>query len=209
MKYYLLDPTGNITALVTDDTPAEEIFKKEPDCEQVGYIEYRDGCDIYLRMAGGEFCGNATMCAAYLTGKKEADVFVEGTGHVKVKTDGNTGSVLMPKPYEITALNGYPMVRFKGMDHIIIEDRELDESLIKEWCIGEAMGFMYLKGNELKPLVYVRDIDTLFYENSCASGTCAIGEYKGKPVELKEPAGKLKYENGYLTGSVRLIQAFL
>lgn len=208
MKYYLFDPTGNITALIADDTPADVIMKKHPECEQAGYIEYRDGSDICLRMAGGEFCGNATMCAAFLTGKKNVKVLAEGTGIVNAQVSGDEVRVEMPRPLEITEKNGYPMVRFKGIDHVIIED-DLDPGLIRQWCEGEAIGFMYLKGTELKPLVYVKGADTLFWENSCGSGTCAVGEWLDKPVEIRNPAGILKYENGCLIGHVKLIKAFL
>ena len=204
MKYYLFNPTGNITALIEDGN-ASEIMKMEPNCEQAGYIGKKAGADISLSMAGGEFCGNATMCAAYLTGKTDVKVHVEGTGIVNVRINGNTGEVEMPEVREITTLNGYPLVRFKGIDHVIIED-DLDSSLIEKWCIGEAMGFMYLNGNNLKPLVYVKSIQTLFYENSCASGTAAVGEYLKRKVSLNNPAGVLEYDKGILKGSVELIK---
>ena len=78
IQYCKFDPTGNITALVETkvdiaDQPAvaARIMEEEPDVEQVGFITYvkdaapADGSAlISLRMAGGEFCGNATMCAA-------------------------------------------------------------------------------------------------------------------------------------------------
>ena len=206
MNYYLFNPTGNITALITDNTPAQEVMNAEPSCEQAGYIGNKEGYDIYLRMAGGEFCGNATMCAASLTGKEETEVYVEGTGPVKVRKRGNKYSVKMPEPVEISMLNGYPLVRFEGIDHVICEDGSLDSEKITEWCTGKAMGFMYLDGNELKPLVYVKDADTLFWENSCASGTCSVGEYLNKAVRLKNPAGILEYDGGWLTGTVELLK---
>lgn len=69
--YTILDPTGNITAIV--ESPVEtslqvevatELMSRHPEVEQVGFISY----DPFpsLRMAGGEFCGNASMCAAAL-----------------------------------------------------------------------------------------------------------------------------------------------
>ena len=39
-----------------------------PSCEQVGFIVPKQGGeDIRLSMAGGEFCGNASVCAAALS----------------------------------------------------------------------------------------------------------------------------------------------
>ena len=76
--YSILNPSGNITALVT--TPVEiplqpetaaRIMRKHPDVEQVGFVSFEDpektGIHATLRMAGGEFCGNASMCAAALS----------------------------------------------------------------------------------------------------------------------------------------------
>lgn len=51
---------------------------------------------------------------------------------------------------------------------------------------------------EIKPIVWVRDIETLFYETACASGTAAVGIWKAfqtskKVVNVKilQPSGKL------------------
>ena len=80
IQYCIFDPTGNITALVETgvdiaDQPAAaaRIMELEPDVEQVGFITYADNdaikegsVPVSIRMAGGEFCGNATMCAAAL-----------------------------------------------------------------------------------------------------------------------------------------------
>ena len=71
VEYTVLDPTGNITILVT--TPVEiphqpyvasKLMELMPKAEQVGFLSETAGCDIALRMAGGEFCGNASMSAA-------------------------------------------------------------------------------------------------------------------------------------------------
>ena len=96
IKYSILDPTGNITALVETETEiamqpavAAEIMKLHPEVEQVGFVRFdtsgkadvKSGsssagqqlCDGELRMAGGEFCGNATMSAAALLLMRGAD----------------------------------------------------------------------------------------------------------------------------------------
>ena len=69
LKYSIWDPTGNITALVETQTSidrqpevAARIMDLHPEVEQVGFVS--KVLRPYLRMAGGEFCGNASMCAA-------------------------------------------------------------------------------------------------------------------------------------------------
>lgn len=68
IEYYLIDPTGNITILVRSEVPVEKqpaiaelLMKKEPCAEQVGFVGNNS-----LRMAGGEFCGNAAISTAAL-----------------------------------------------------------------------------------------------------------------------------------------------
>ncbi len=142
LKYYILDPTGNITILAEGDVPAAgraataaKLMELEPTAEQVGFVCYgrtsaEKNCDtdhdISLTMAGGEFCGNATMSAAVLRvarenggfagetsgtrrkyGIYEVDVLASGAEgirrvHVEEKEDGSYfGSVDMPKPLSV------------------------------------------------------------------------------------------------------------
>ena len=68
LHYTLIDPTKNITLLVT--TPVQRqlqpqtaawLLRHEPQAEQVGFLEPSDTAPARLQMMGGEFCGNATM----------------------------------------------------------------------------------------------------------------------------------------------------
>ena len=69
-RYVLLDPTGNITALVLDQADpyderriTRELLKRS---EQVAYLEApkNPGAVAAIRLMGGEFCGNAAMASA-------------------------------------------------------------------------------------------------------------------------------------------------
>ena len=68
LRYTVVDPTKNITLLVT--TPVSRalqpqtaawLLRREKDAEQVGFLETSDTAPARLQMMGGEFCGNATM----------------------------------------------------------------------------------------------------------------------------------------------------
>ena len=139
IHYTLLNPTGNITLLVESSVPLEEqpalakkLMELEPETEQVGFVKFfppdgvlRLDADVELRMAGGEFCGNATMSAAALylertaecvdppaesgwaevrTAERTVTVRVSGTAEpVRVRMealeDGSwRGTVAMPRP---------------------------------------------------------------------------------------------------------------
>ena len=259
LKYCIFDPTGNITALVETavdiaDQPAaaSHIMELEPDVEQVGFISYAEDpaagvAPVSLRMAGGEFCGNATMCAAALFAIRSG---LQG-GAVPVKVWGisapfevmlerqaalnYSAAVRIPPALDMDELRladgmlpgsdslSLPIVRMEGISHVIIEpdsgffglkdDPALAETLLRGWCgvLGaECLGMMFLgEGAAIRPmipLVYVPGADTMFWENSCASGSAAAGMYlaakAGAPVDVTfdEPAGRMRVESDPVTG---------
>ena len=254
LEYCIFDPTGNITALVETDVDIEDqpaaaarIMELEPDVEQVGFISYAgntaDGSvPVSLRMAGGEFCGNAAMCAAALFAIRSG---LQG-GAVPVRISGATAPVLVrlkrqaegsfgaaaeiPPAIRIGMVDTLPIVEMEGISHIIIEpdsglfgikeDSALAESLLRQWCgaLGaDCLGMMFLseaatgaaiagESRVLTPLVYVPGADTMFWENSCASGSAAAGMYlaarTGAPVDVTfdEPAGRLRVESDPASG---------
>lgn len=76
LRVSIFDPTGNITALVESSVAPEEqsaaaarIMERFPRVEQVGFVRLprESAAPVELCMAGGEFCGNASMSAAALS----------------------------------------------------------------------------------------------------------------------------------------------
>ena len=225
LRYIRMNPSGNITLLVTDDVPrsqqgeiANRLMQLDPTAEQVGFLEETTipGARARLQMMGGEFCGNATMSlAAFLALQDDLPEGEEHTYPLEVSGAGKlipcfvsrsgdciTGTVPMPLPREITeaeVLPGVklPMVRFDGIDHIIIGNREISpeqaQGRIASLCAelnADALGMLFTDGSfsALKPLVYVRSTDSAVWENACGSGSAAIGAYcawkSGKGVQL-------------------------
>ncbi|MBQ9551733.1 MAG: diaminopimelate epimerase [Clostridia bacterium] len=178
LHYVLLDPTGNITALVTDPLPparqpsaAAQLMQKEPTCEQVGFVK-----QDHLRMAGGEFCGNAALSAAALycrlhplpqADERLVSLLVFGQENaVEVRVTPQTertffGTVSMPLPLAVApctlrfAGETYALTRvdFAGMTHLIAAqpiEKQTAEKAIKVWCEAlkaEALGIMLLSEN--------------------------------------------------------------
>ena len=156
MRTYILNPTGNITALVVspyDDARktsiAAEIMREHPEVEQVGFVCFNEFpkalCNVTLEMAGGEFCGNASISAAALycrflppaqlewpisvrlmvSGARESvDVSVQ-----KVDDNCYKGTVQIPQALEIrhkefsfgNITEALPIVHLGGISHIIIQ----------------------------------------------------------------------------------------
>jgi len=226
LRYYLLDPTKNMTILVETPVPPESqpflasaLLHAEPTAEQVGFLSADNAdCALTLRMAGGEFCGNATMSAAALyclqNGIDAGTVRVRSSGagsaplsvHVKKEGQGYSCTIEMPRPKRIIEVFGCPLVEFDGISHLIITDpmaRSDAEAKIKQHChdLGaDGLGYMLMNASEetLTPLVYVASPETLFWESSCASGSAAVGAYlaaqHGSAVDLRlrEPGGVLR-----------------
>lgn len=253
IRYSIFDPTGNITALVSDNVPvpqqpsvAAEIMRLHPAVEQVGFVSFpwlsESGCLPELRMAGGEFCGNASMCAAAFyafslqqAGEDEPErVFLRVSGacepvEVKLKREDPTSwaaGVKLPPALSVGSVElrwndisaSLPLVRMEGIAHLIIgtespfftlkDDREAAGQAVKVWCEAcraPGLGLMFLEaadgGYHLTPLVYIPGSDTLFWENSCASGSAATGillaakNGHAADLALKEPGGILRVES--------------
>ena len=143
-QYVILDPTGNVTALVTDavDPEDEKSLTREllKQSEQVAYLEApsQPGAVSSVRLMGGEFCGNAAMAAAAwlvrdeLKTGKEISLLLQVSGAakpvfctVKATATGYAGTVQMPDAPGISkeTLCGIPftVVRMEGITHLICE----------------------------------------------------------------------------------------
>lgn len=177
LEYIIADPTGNITALILTPVPEGEqpkiaamLMSRERTVEQTGFLGLTER-GVELRMAGGEFCGNAAMsaAAAYASAlglsageKVTMPVRVSGVSEpVTVELEAQSGrsfsaAVDMPRPLSLGlkhfSLGGaryfLPLVRFPGITHIIAPgdmDKQEAERAAREWCAvlnAPALGMM-------------------------------------------------------------------
>ncbi len=171
--YILMDPTKNMTILVETPVPPEsqpsvaaKLMKLEPAAEQVGFLSCAGSanhsertstaswpnakdrpaqCAISLRMAGGEFCGNAAMSAAayysMCAGITEGQVSVQVSGtpvpvtvDIKRPENENAASrraaVHMPHPVSVETVSfpegqTLPVVTFLGISHVIVNKTDI------------------------------------------------------------------------------------
>lgn len=169
INYYKINPTGNITLIV--ETPvsresqaavAARLMEKDPDAEQVGFLEIPENpdCKLRLQMMGGEFCGNATIAAAALhmsmkcpSPSDKSDFYIEVSGACKplnicvecLGENSFSGSLSMPLPeaYSDCELlyDGkryiLPVIRMPGICHAVVTaglSPEFAKKVIAEWC---------------------------------------------------------------------------
>lgn len=102
----------------------------------------------------------------------------------------------------------YPAVVFEGITHVILEHVEpteaLARSVIQEAARktnSEAAGAIFIQGEHMTPVVWVRATDSFIWESSCGSGTLAAAVWLGRNMlagtyscELIQPGGILKAE---------------
>lgn len=205
IKVTIVKPAGNDTALVEGIPAKkyrkqinDKIMQLFPNVEQVGF--YKTSSTPRLEMAGGEFCGNATRSFAYLflKGKKGQDNF-KASGVKELLNAGikssKTSFAQMPiyKSFDRVKQLEKDLckVEIKGITHLITplsnfskENLKMEgKKLLKKYDLLQtvpASGVMFYTKLEdgsykLDPIVWVRDIQSLFYETACASGTTAFG----------------------------------
>lgn len=128
-----------------------------------------------------------------------------------------------------SALKSVKAVDFGGILHLIIpdipaylENFEHVKKFVYDRFNPPAMGAMFYdtKNETLAPVVYVKDVDSTYFEGSCASGTaaCAIAFGSEKPdgdytFTFPQPAGTInasvevrggKVQNVYIKGPVEI-----
>ena len=164
-------------------------------------------------------------------GKKKITVNVSGCNHpltAIVDEKAKDSVVQMPLPVGVkmvdtspAGLEGeYPMVVFEGITHIVIPGVEAEAETfdrIKNYIYDEidpgmdAFGVMFINEEKdlMAPVVYVRDVDTTYFEGSCASGTAAAATAKATKEDdgiyqfvFRQPDGTLNAEITKMDGKI-------
>ena len=183
--------------------------------EQAGFLVPGDS---HFEMSGGEFCGNAARAAAMLFSKFDDDVescvfTMSGyEGPVKgsvVWADDNNANVTVHfenlpvevKPLTVSGNIPAELVDLGGIVHVLIEG-ELPEdyeaqhkAITAELGLQErgAVGVNWISRHDddvmLHPVVWVRSIDSFFYETACGSGSIAAAAATGSE-NIVQPSGQ-------------------
>ncbi|KKS41420.1 MAG: hypothetical protein UV61_C0008G0106 [Candidatus Gottesmanbacteria bacterium GW2011_GWB1_43_11] len=180
--------------------------------EQVGFVNL-DPISPELMMAGGEFCGNATRSTAWLVldghpgevnikvsgvkGKLRAGVTPNGEAFAQMPIYADTSRITKDGDNRIVEMEG--ITQYINFNTKEIEGLSLDEIKQKAMALIRAKnldrfpaaGVMYSKKEgsnwRIMPIVYVKEVDTLFAETACGSGTTALGlvlaQQKGESIK--------------------------
>ena len=216
IRYKIYNPAGNITALVIGDNYTTEekrkinskIMEKEKTVEQVGFISETEE---RVTMAGGEFCGNATRSAVkyYLEKQKTTNIDIKINNYNKnsgIKNNKICCEIQIPQDSTLIEkrTNEITQVNLSGITIILLDhenNMKLKEKAIElieklELREKEAVGIIFKeKSDKIIPVVWVKEINTLFEENSCGSGSIAYAlaeasKSNRKKFEIMQPSGK-------------------
>ncbi len=132
--------------------------------------------------------GSGAPLKAWVTFDENDEEDVRGSGRVKIEMPLPKGQEELVIPASVTGgeeVTG-TLVHLEGIDHLVLTGVTADKPLtdrILSWFYRDlamdppAFGMMFLEEDRehLVPVVYVRDVDTVYFEGSCASGSVACG----------------------------------
>ena len=184
------------------------------------------GVDGSMEMCGLEFCGNASRAFGLMlardageTGQVTKRIRVSGCEEpltVELDMETSRAKIRMPDPVSCEVQGERTVVDLGGILHIIVEAPRAEggstekQQTEMEQIFGKirsevyrtmdppALGVMFWDSAEKKltPVVYVKEVETVYFEGSCGSGTtaCAAAFSMGKPDgtyswSIPQPAG--------------------
>ena len=196
--------------------------------EQVAFIKELSSRDKLpfvgeIEMCGMEFCGNASRSFALIAAKAMG---LTGLNVVKVKTSGSKQllkviieadkgytKIQMPNPLSIVNKDEMTIVDFGGIIHAVVKDAdptmknfEKIKSLVEELYDPPALGVMFYNTKDcfLTPIVYVKDVDTTYFEGSCGSGSTSVAISFAVQDELDQGTYKFQFNQpaGIITSTI-------
>lgn len=198
----------------------EQLQAKSSEIEQVGFFEQQNGVPKLQmaggEFCGNATRGFACLLAELNPEESAFDFYVSGFSEkVQAKIQrlgdkrffcearfcGMKAGIIEKNLYGDTV----KIVDLGGIIHILVDENKISfsesdyESTMKKIkddlsvdC--DAVGVLWLReeGEKvyMKPVVWVKAIDTCYYETSCGSGSIAIGLAKGEDIEVLQPSGK-------------------
>ncbi len=179
--------------------------------EQAGFLIPKDK---HFEMSGGEFCGNTAGAAAILLGntfeKQEIDFTMSGfegdiTGCFNnIRTNKYSVKCVFPNlSLDIEQIddNMY-LADMGGIIYVVIKGKTptgcetFHRRLIRRLNLEDrkAVGAVWVQNDgdavKIDPVVWVKEIDSLFYETSCGSGSIAVAKVMNK-ANIIQPTGKV------------------
>jgi hypothetical protein len=188
IKYKLVDTAGQITAVVLDGVNNDKksmlskyLMNQNNIIEQVVFLK-----DKQIRTMGNELCINGSLAGAYLSTISGLDEPIKFTKTKKYIT-ANFPTDLVVKVINDTVL-------LQGIVYLISNDdtkinKLFLKKLAKQYNV-QASGIIKFDKNEITPIVYGLDTNSLVWENACGSGSLAYSVFSGL-TKIIQPSGQI------------------
>jgi len=192
IKYSLVDTAGQITAVVFSETKREKqsfisrkLMSQNPKIEQVVFIEKNR-----IQTMGEELCINGSLAGAYLidipivtiSGLDEPVKFVKKNKFIS----GQFPRYLLQNKKE-------NIIQLTGIVYIISNNKKLaNKKFLKKLANSykaPASGIIFYQTNTIKPLIYVKNTNSLVWEKACGSGSLSYSLFSGYS-KIKQPSGQ-------------------
>ncbi len=208
-----------------------EIQRQYPEVEQVGFYEEEDNRPKLQmaggEFCGNATRSFACLLKEFYPDRDSFDFYVSGyegpvSARVEEVSDGDYFCQAelgeMPCRIERKSFQGvyFKVVDLGGITHIVVQEddysfcdnnyaRQVEKVRTQLGVDNSAVGVLWIKEVRdliyMKPVVWVKDIDTCYYETSCGSGSIAVALEKGRDAEIIQPSGagiRVERKNGKL-----------
>ncbi len=191
IKYKLVDTAGQITAVILSETKREKqplISKKlmsyNPKIEQAVFIEKNR-----IQAMGNELCINGSLAGGYLSGNS----IIEISGLNKpVKFAKQNGFILARFPRSLLQSRIRNIIQLTGIVYIISNNKRMANKIFLKKLASNygapASGIIFYKKGAIKFLIYVKDTNSLVWENACGSASLAYSLFSNYK-KIKQPSG--------------------
>lgn len=223
----------------------DKILKENLDVEQVGFLDKKNKilemaggefcvnatrCAIWEILNGEE--GNVKLSVSGYKRKISGGIKKDKKVYVDMEINNNIKNIIeKDKKFNIVTLDGIVLLvideeNSKKYIEKLKKNKELVKNELKQLMIEtkineKAIGVILLEKEnnmtKINPIIWVKEIDTVYYETACGSGSLATAIYKNytegiKEIEVLQPAGSIInikinidkdfFKNAIITGKV-------
>jgi histidine racemase len=202
----------------------KQYMPTQPEVEQVCYIDHPTDPQAISKviMLGGEFCGNAARAVIQLltkdrdcSGVIESSGISRSLGFTVVKGVISLEMPLQKNEEMFRTVDDGVLVQFEGIVQLVATDearkkyspRELLLKILSEKKYElrgrPAVGVTYFDPASKRAsfCVWVKNVDTIFDETACGSGTAAIGAVEARRKKMNVEMRVIQPSNEWITVS--------
>ncbi len=193
IKYKLVDTAGQMTAVVLDGVNNDKksmlskyLMNQNNIIEQVVFLK-----DKQIRTMGNELCINGSLAGAYLSTKSMLEI--SGLDE-PIKFTKTKKYITANFPTDLVVKTINDTVLLQGIVYLISNDdtkinKLFLKKLAKQYNVP-ASGIIKFDKNDITPIVYVVDTNSLIWENACGSGSLAYSVFSGL-TKIIQPSGQI------------------